>query len=80
MFNYLLKLGADPQKRDSNGSTLLMYAAQNSWTPEVVYYLLDSGADINAQNNQGWTALMLAAMEDRLPVLQALVAKGAGVS
>lgn len=59
---FLLKNGADPNKKDSAGWTSLMNVVFNkdcSCRMETARLLLEYGADINAQNGMGMTPLML---------------------
>ena len=51
----LIKLGADPNKRNDAGATALMWAALD---PEKTRVLLDHGADVNARSEDARTALM----------------------
>jgi ankyrin repeat protein len=76
----LLKAGADPNLRGSDGSTALMTAAA-SGSVEAVTALLDHGADVNAQETaRGETALMFAAAANRAPVVSLLIKRGANAS
>lgn len=45
--------------KDSEGTTALMFAANNDHFP-IVKYLVDNNADVLAKNNSGWTASILA--------------------
>ena len=57
----LLNAGATVNmKRDEDGSTSLMRAAETA-QERLVTILLEAGADVNASNNRGNTALMVAA-------------------
>src|SRR6266849_9384486 len=56
----LLGQGVDPDSRNQEGATALMYAALHAGVP-VMKLLLASKADPNAQNHVGATALMWAA-------------------
>lgn len=60
----LLQCGADPNARDINGNTVLMYHRRH---PEIVEELVNAGADINATNNAG-VSLVMMALEEGLPV------------
>src|SRR6476469_3337839 len=55
--------GANPNARDEDGITALMYAARKD-KADIVTALLNKGADINAKDNGGWTALMFAAKKN----------------
>lgn len=63
-----LKLGANPNVKDSEGITPLMKAVESGNT-KVVKLLLELGANIDAQDNHGNTALMFAMpkQEIRIP-------------
>src|SRR5262249_52790058 len=56
----LLQSGADPNARDPEGATALMYASIHSAAP-LMRLLLSNGADPNERNLAGATALMWAA-------------------
>ncbi len=54
---------ADPNLRDNDGNTALIYASLYSRTYssiKIVELLLKYGANLNLQNNEGYTALMVA--------------------
>ena len=82
----LLERGADPDQRDENGRTALMYAVTSGAT-EAVTFLLEHGADPAAvQTSTGRTVLMNAALYARdawsdrehanaLRIIQELVAR-----
>ena len=72
-----LGLGADVNTRNSNGTTLLMYAAAYG-SSEAVRLLLDRGADVNAHNQFDATALIWSANDPAKASM--LVAKGADVN
>lgn len=61
----LLKAGADPNERSSNGSTPL-YDVDDADTARV---LIEAGADVNAQNRNGETPLMWTTSESVAEVL-----------
>jgi ankyrin repeat protein len=61
----LLESGTNPNTRDIDNVTALMYAARKDKS-EIVKALLERGADPNAKDNSGWTALMLAARKNYL--------------
>jgi hypothetical protein len=52
----LINAGADPQKRDPAGNSLLVYCPY----PKVVHLLCQAGIDVNAQSKGGDTVLHLA--------------------
>lgn len=55
----LLDRGADPNARDINGNTTLVYAA-GSGRLEVVPLLIKAGADVNARDDDGKSVLVHA--------------------
>lgn len=64
IYERLLKHGADPNAKDSNGNTVLMYHRDN---PNLVEVLVRAGADINATNNAG-DSLVMMALKEGLPI------------
>lgn len=52
----LIQYGANINAKDKNGTTALMFSAENGNT-EIVKILIDSKADIKAKDNRGATAL-----------------------
>jgi hypothetical protein len=72
----LVQSGAKLDKRDPNGNTELMLAAQCGLS-EVTKCLLEYGADINAVDNNNHTALYFAAKHGYKNVVDVLIAKGA---
>ena len=75
----LLDGGADLNACDYDGSTALLCAAGNNWTPlETLCLLLDRGADPNACDHDGGTALFYAARDPwtRLDTLRLLLDRG----
>jgi hypothetical protein len=75
----LLKLGADPNKRNDANATALMWAAADSDKTRVP---LAHGADVNAFDSLGRTPLMYAASSDLLnfDVVKLLVERGADIN
>lgn len=68
-----LELGAEPNRPDEFGATLLMEAAWQG-SAELSETLLAAGAAVDLQNNNGYTALMRAALRGnakvvRMPIL-----------
>ena len=53
---FLKGYGIDMNVQDKEGVTALMYAAQISTTPRIIYELLDSGAETYIKDNEGKTA------------------------
>jgi ankyrin repeat protein len=56
----LLKRGADPNHRDDDTETVLMWAADHPGNASALRLLLKSGADVNARSNVDGTALSWA--------------------
>src|SRR5262245_2456533 len=73
----LLRQGADPNSRNSEGMTALMYAAVCADAP-TMRVLLAHGADSNSQNPAGAPALMWAAGD--IAKTKLLVQAGADVN
>ena len=70
----LLKNGADPNAKISDGLTALHLAAVRN-EPRMVDHLLKDKANINAVSDDGWTPLILAAREGYTPMEQLLLNK-----
>lgn len=72
----LLHHGAEPDTRDHDGWSALMWA---SWSglDQVAAMLLDSGASLRFADPQGNTALIIAAQRGNAVIVKALLAKGA---
>ncbi len=75
----LIEAGADINRQNSEGDTLLHLAASEN-DGIMVKLLLDSGAKINMKNTLGKTPLMLALEKKRIAVAEALIKSGADVS
>jgi ankyrin repeat protein len=74
MITMLKSLGADPNKRVSNGDTPAMVASKYNRTPGIIEALAAAGADMTIRNNDGHTVLYLARAHGNSPVEQALLA------
>lgn len=64
IYEKLLKYGADPNTKDINGNSVLIYHRNDM---SIIETLVKAGADINATNNAG-ESLILLAMEEGLPI------------
>ena len=72
----LCENGADPNLRDLNRRTALMYAATGPNTL-AIETLLAHGAEVNiTDNGEGWSALMFAAAEGQADNIQLLLKHG----
>ena len=71
----LLKAGADPNAKATNGFTPLHLAAQKNSNPAVAAALLKAGADPNARTRKGATPLHLAAQKNSNPAVAAALLK-----
>ena len=75
----LLACGADPNHKDTGGSTPLHQSVYAS-TLERLRLLFDAKTDVDMRNNDGDTALTMAAqVEDRIDLLELLSAHGADI-
>jgi hypothetical protein len=72
----LLRAGANPNGKDSNNATVLIWAAQ-SCPVEAIKSLIQAGADVNARARGGGTALVLAEAMQRADVVAVLKTAGA---
>ena len=71
----LLKLGADPNKKNDAGGTALMWAARDLGK---IRLLVNHGADVNARSEDHRTALMIAARRPgAVKIVKFLLDKGA---
>ncbi len=75
----LMEAGADINRADTGGETLLHHAASRN-DAAMVKNLLASGAQINAKSADGRTALMYALDKNRIPIAETLITKGADVN
>ena len=71
----LIASGADPNYRNTQINTPLMWAATHRHL-DSAQVLLESGADVNGQDVLGGTALMVAAANGDLPMLEKAFAAG----
>lgn len=74
----LLLKGADVTAKDSDGSTVLMAAANAR--KEIVEFLFLKGAEINTQDERGFSPLMYVALNGCKEVAEFLISKGANVN
>lgn len=77
--NLLLRIGADPNVKDSKGDTPL-HSAVIKGRKEAVGLLLDKGADVNAQSNNGDTPLHKALVMRQDVISALLISRGADVN
>ena len=75
----LLAGGADLKRKDDNGNTILMSAAQMCG-PKIVGSLIAAGADVNLASSSGMTPLSMALLMHHPDAAEVLVAKGARLS
>jgi ankyrin repeat protein len=76
MVALLLKAGADPNVKNYNGTTILMYTIQNRII-DIAMLLIKKGADVSATNEHKRTALMMASKYGHTTVVKALIKAGA---
>ena len=72
----LLDAGANPNLRDHDGWTALMWSSWSGLT-KVAETLVAHGTDIAAADKNGQTALMIAAMRGNVDIVKLLLAHGA---
>jgi ankyrin repeat protein len=75
----LIEAGADINRQDSAGDTLMHLAASANDTG-TIKSLLDAKAKINIKNTLGKTPLMLALEKNRIPIAETLIKSGADMS
>ena len=75
----LIDGGADVNVQTVDGTTPLMFAAENKQTA-CLKYILNAGAQVNDCNHYGETALMMAAEKGNLECLKILIEAGADVN
>jgi uncharacterized protein len=76
----LLQQRADPNAKEADGTTALMWAVRQSFTKEdtaIAEMLLRAGADVKASNRYGVTALYLACQNGNAAMIEKLLAAGA---
>ena len=75
----LIRLGADPNYRDSAGfpSLIAALSARRPDTNQTVELLLQSGADVGQRGVNDWTPLHYAVMERNLAAVELLLVSGA---
>lgn len=71
----MVKAGADINKKDSSGKTLLSYFIE---TKPLIYskYLTEQGADVNATEENGWTPVFRAAAGIDVSLIDAMKNSG----
>ncbi len=74
-----LDAGMNPNVKDNDGWTALLFAEDNNHL-ETVKTLLAKGADINARDTYGNTALMYASIHGHTDIVQVLLTKDADVN
>ncbi len=72
---WLLERGADPNRKDPDGSTALHYAAARGAAPRLLEALVRAGADVTARDGQGRTPLDIALAKGKSKVVEWLQAK-----
>ncbi|HET9475798.1 MAG TPA: ankyrin repeat domain-containing protein [Steroidobacteraceae bacterium] len=74
MIGMLVSLGANPNKRVSNGDTPAMVASKYNRTRGIIEALAAAGADMSIRNNDGHDVLYLARAHQNETVERALLA------
>lgn len=82
MIKFLIKNGADINKKDDIGQTALHRATliPKGETLEPLKYLIEQGADINAKDNEGNTPLFIAYALGNYDAVKVLINAGADTS
>jgi Ankyrin repeats (3 copies) len=75
----LIRNGSDPNSRDAEGLTALMWAAREGH-PSLANILLKAGVDPNARDRQGQTAVHHAVIGRHRAVIRALASAGADLN
>ncbi|WP_423248334.1 ankyrin repeat domain-containing protein [Brachyspira hyodysenteriae] len=78
--NYLLKNGADINKKNKSGRTPLIQHSLAYENQDHVKFLLEKGADINAQDNEGVTTLMFAVQTDKTKIIDICLSEKADIN
>jgi uncharacterized protein len=87
----LLNAGADPNRKDVDGCSALLYACGLSFSSdnptanpnvknEIVLLLIAKGCDVNAINNDGFTPLMVACREGNAEIVESLIGHNANLN
>lgn len=76
----LLRQGADPNHRDDDTETVLMWASDHPGNAAAVGLLLQSGAEVNARSDLDGSALSWAMRHDDLKMIRLLLYAGADVN
>lgn len=85
----LLRASANPNLKNADGMTALMYACSTTWSPkidtEIVQTLIESGVNINSINKWGENALMgllvfKANRQSRLKIIEKLIESGININ
>ena len=72
----LLSAGADPDSKDTHGTSVLTLASDEGYL-DIVKILLADGADVNKKDNDGSTALIEAVGKGHIDIVKVLLAAGA---
>lgn len=78
--NYLLKNGADINKKNKSGRTPLIQHSLAYENQDHVKFLLEKGADINAQDNEGVRTLMFAVQTDKTKIIDICLSEKADIN
>lgn len=70
---------ANPNAKNTNGTTALMAAAEHTKDARVIRALVEAGADVNARNRKGNTPLIFAAMRNNPEAVRILYEAGADI-
>ena len=70
----------DPNIKNSQGTTAIMFAAEKNSDISAVWYLYKAGADVNAKDSSGKTPLMYAASANNPDVVKILIRAGADIN